>query len=263
LFTSSPRAFSRIIERTSDLLEAEPPRAFTNAIARADKLASDAEQIVGAAGPLNAEIITSLRAGKDWTANPAVLGHVLSSVAAAAGIRDAAAEAAAGDVREAIGTYSDSILETWATAVAEDAEILARTGPILHDITDLAEADAAGLRAGGRLSPWGEALGAAERFEIAAGGARAVIACLNYPIERSHLALVNGPATLDQLDEAHSSGRPVDAWTMVRAGVAPAFITSIGDLTERVAAIHDEQQQRAREDENNRQEAGFAAVRLR
>ena len=104
---------------------------------------------------------------------------------------------------------------------------------------------------------------AVERYNIAAAGARAVIAAVNYPIHSRYLPLVAGVADLDQLETAHNYSSQVTAWDLVRAGGTPGLITSVGDLAERVAAIDDEKQQRQRENEENRQESGFAPIRLR
>lgn len=249
------RAHHATIARAFDQLEIQLPKAYTTDVADAAKLRGISIGGQAAAGALNAAVIRCIRAGTDYHDDPEVKRLITEVTIGSVGFEHAAQQATQNVLAEAVSQHTDTLLAALHTATLEDADILARVGPDLSDISDISQASANDLRARGQLAAWGEALGAVERFNIAETAAAAILAASGYPIPTDLRPLALAEATIHDIDYCQQNKAGSTTWTLVRNGAKPEVIDSMAALIKRVETV--EQQRQKKEGERAEQRPAF------
>lgn len=246
---TTARAHHAALTRAFDQLEIPLPKKYTEAVADVAKLRAARIGGQATAAELNAAVIRCIRTDVSPHTDPEVQRLVTEATIGSNGIEFALEQATKDVLADAISQYTDTLLDSLHTATTEDAAIIARVGPDLADLDDIAAASASDLRGRKQLAEWGEALGAVERFNIAETATSAVLAASGYPIPTDLRPLAIAAATIHDLDfcEQHKAETSSTTWLLVRNGAKPQVIDSVATLIQRVEAV--DQQRRKKEGE--------------
>lgn len=243
---ATARAHHATIVRSFDQLEVQLPAKYTEAVADVAKLRAARIGGQATAAELNAAVIRCIRTDVSPHTDPEVQRLVIEATIGSNGIEFALEQATKDVLGEAMQRHTDTLLASLHAATTDDADIIARVGPDLADLDDIAKASASDLRVRGQLAAWGEALGAVERFNIAGAATSAVLAASGYPIPADLRPLALAAASIDDIDFCRDKKTESASitWLLIRNGAKPTVIDSMTTLIKRVETVEQQQQKR-------------------
>jgi len=232
------RSARHIIERTATTLALPLPKSLTKALAHADDVTSQADQMVQHSA-LPTAVLDALAAGQDPPTDPAVQRALIGSALAGLQFPDRAADYAATLIVDALNTHADTLLTTWAEALEDDTNAMVHAADVLptHDLEDTKTIIRS---APDIIAAWSAAVEASKRWQAATEGFGA-LATTAHTDATGHLVRILPvlDADLDTARQLDTTDRRPTVWDIVCAGHEPA-LTTITEFRARRSRLLDE-----------------------
>ena len=231
------RTSTSAVRQTYVTLDIKPPKALTDAYARAEKLTAKAGDLGARPGDLEQAVAAAVLADRDPSADPDVQRvTVAHALMANAGLAGAVSAAGLEGVRDVCVEHLDDIVGDWGQAFDKAAATLAAAHERIGSVP-LTDTTAILARGGDVADVWASATRAEQTIDQALNGWVNLMALARVVLDPRHRALKLAPMSLQQWESAPVK---LTAWEAVIAGLALALPT-IAEYRSRVASIQREQ----------------------
>ncbi len=252
------RALVQIIGQSAAKLGVPLPTKISDQLSQATALVTAAEQISGTA--LKGAVLDALAAGRDYHDDITIRGLLLDHVLVhQTNINNAARTRSDDDLTTAVVEHADTILTAWAAALEPHCDALRAAAAALP--ADLTDTQAIINRGAEAMRHWASAQEAITLWAAAIQGF--TMLAMASRITVADTALVMAPVDAADLERARITaqreGKPIDAWTLARQGIALRLAT-LSDYMERSATLDQQRQAAARTADDEQQVHRKAAL---
>ncbi|MFT9573738.1 hypothetical protein [Mycobacteroides abscessus] len=243
VYNATTRSHLAQVQRAAERLEIPLPASLVEAVASARALVEKAQIGAGSADALKHSVLSCMKEGRDYHADPVITGHLLDHTLAQLDLDRAARDEEVYLVSDALNAHADTVLAGWSKSLEPYADSILTAAEVVptDDLNDGPTITKAGPQA---VIAWSEALVARERFGYAVEGFGALLQAAGIDGDRAHTLVANGDAAAAHIVTTRANGRREalrDAWHVARCGFRPVLPTITG-YVERLgqAALYDD-----------------------